>query len=171
MISTQPARDNYADSQFAGMLQLRNVGVQIPDDRIIERSNLENKFELAKEIRQMTGRGPQTPEQIQAAQMQEQIAIQTAIAELHKLEATAVELQTRAEMNRAKAEAVGPEMQAKYDELEVNMQAKREEIRLRQQLQLMTSMNKLDVAHTSNKGKMNQMVLEHKLGDKNINGG
>ena len=61
VISTAPARDSFDEVQFAEALNLRQAGVAIPDDAIIEYSHLTKKGELAKRIRMMTGI-EQTPE-------------------------------------------------------------------------------------------------------------
>ena len=55
VISTAPARDSFDEVQFAEALNLRQVGVGIPDDAIIEYSHLARKQELAKRIRVLTG--------------------------------------------------------------------------------------------------------------------
>ena len=80
VIATAPARDSFDEVQFAEALNLRQVGVAIPDDAIIEYSHLAKKGELAKRIRMMTG-VEQTPEQQQMmAAVQQQMAMQNPAA-------------------------------------------------------------------------------------------
>ena len=55
VVSTAPARDSFDEVQFAEALNLRQVGVAIPDDAIIEYSHLAKKGELAKRIRTTPG--------------------------------------------------------------------------------------------------------------------
>ena len=72
IISTAPARDSFDEVQFAEALNLRQVGVSIPDDAIIEYSHLARKGELAKRIRMLTG-VEQSPEQQEMAAAQQQL--------------------------------------------------------------------------------------------------
>ena len=83
VVSSMPARDTFDESQFAEALQLRQVGIAIPDDAIIEYSHLQRKGELAKRIRMLTG-VEQSPEQQEAAQMQQQIQMEQVKLELQK---------------------------------------------------------------------------------------
>lgn len=86
IVGSAPARDNFNDMQFGQALSLRQAGVMIPDDMIVEYSHLHRKGELSKLIRQMQGR-ELTPEQQQIQEMQKQMALQNMQLELAKLEA------------------------------------------------------------------------------------
>ena len=77
VVSTAPARDSFDEVQFAEALNLRQVGVAIPDDAIIEYSHLAKKGELAKRIRTTTGI-EKTPEQMEAAMIVQQMQMQEA---------------------------------------------------------------------------------------------
>lgn len=170
IISNQPARDNFADSQFAELIMLRNAGVAIPDDRVIERSNLEDKFALAKEIREITGRGPLTEEQMMMQQMQQQMALQHLQLELMELEKQIGKLESETDLNKAKTAAELADINAQREALSVQAAKTREEISLRERLAVLTATNKLDATNMASRAKMNQMLLERKLGDKEISG-
>jgi len=71
--------------QFAQMLQLREVGVPIPDDVIIDAATLQNKSKIIESIQKIQ------EQQAQAAQQQQEVAMQ--------------EMQARAELSRARATA------------------------------------------------------------------
>ena len=71
--------------QFAQMLQLREVGVPIPDDVIVEAATLQNKSKIVESIQNIQ------QQQQQAAQQQQAVAMQ--------------ELEARAELSRARAAA------------------------------------------------------------------
>lgn len=104
--------------QFAQMLQLREVGVPIPDDVIIEAATLQNKSKIIESIQNIQ------QQQAQMQQQQQQVAMQEmqARAELSRARATAdaglgMERLSRIQENQAlaverKAEAVKDENQA-----------------------------------------------------------
>ena len=69
VIGTMPARDNFDEAQFAEAIELRQVGVPIPDDMIVQYSHLAQKGEIAQRIRAMQGMTPPTPEEQQAAHL------------------------------------------------------------------------------------------------------
>ena len=52
VISTMPARDSFDEVQFAEALALRQAGVAVPDDAIVQYSHLAKKSELAARLRQ-----------------------------------------------------------------------------------------------------------------------
>ena len=140
VIGTMPTRDNFEEIQFAEALQLREVGVPIPDDIIVDYSHLGRKGEIAQRIRQMQGTEPPTEEQAKIQQFQAEMAIRQAQLEIAKLEAEVTRTQSEAALNTAKAQdktQVDP--QIKIAELQVKLQSKREELALRQQLSQMTN--------------------------------
>lgn len=102
IITNQPARDTFDESQFAEALNLRNVGVMVPDDAIIEYSHLSRKSELAERVRKMTGQGTPTEEdqalQQQMAEMQQRMQQ----LELAELESKIAHTQAQAALANAK---------------------------------------------------------------------
>jgi hypothetical protein len=139
VVSTAPARDSFDEVQFAEALNLRQVGVAIPDDAIIEYSHLARKGELAKRIRMITG-VEQSPEQQEIGAMQQQMAMQQLQLEIAKLEAEVKKIQSEAAVNIAKVQdvsEVGPEM--RMQELQAKLQMKMEELELRRELSSMTN--------------------------------
>ena len=148
VVATAPARDSFDEVQFAEALNLRQVGVAIPDDAIIEYSHLARKGELAKRIRMMTG-VEQSPEQQQVAAMQQQMAMQQLQLEIAKLEAEVKKLQSEAAVNIAKVQdvsEVGPDM--RMQELQTKLQIKMEELDLRRELSSMTNQVRTDQQQT-----------------------
>ena len=91
--------------QFAQLLQLREVGVQIPDDVLVEACTLQEKKKLVEAIQQQQ----QAAQQMQQQQMQAQMQEQQARTELAQARAVAdqglgMERVSRIEENRALAE-------------------------------------------------------------------
>ena len=148
VVATAPARDSFDEVQFAEALNLRQAGVAIPDDAIIEYSHLARKGELAKRIRMMTG-VEQSPEQMEVVAMQQQMAMQTLQLEIAKLEAEVKKLQSEAAVNIAKVQDVseiGPDM--RMQELQTKLQMKMEELGLRRELSSMTNQVRTDQQKT-----------------------
>lgn len=137
VISTQPARDNFDESQFAEAISLREVGVMIPDDAVIEYSHLSRKAELAERVRQMTGQGELTEEQQQMQQMQMQIEMQRVQLELANLEGDLQKKQSEVQLNRAKAQDYQTDegsLELEILKLQSDIQMKREDLQNKLQL-------------------------------------
>ena len=139
IVATAPARDSFDEVQFAEALNLRQVGVAIPDDAIIEYSHLARKGELAKRIRMMTG-VEQSPEQMEFAAMQQDMAMQQLQLEIAKLDAEVKKIQSEAAVNIAKVQDVADiEPQIRMQELQAKIEMKMKELELRRELYSMTN--------------------------------
>jgi hypothetical protein len=137
VISTQPARDNFEESQFSEALQLRQAGVMIPDYRVIEYSHLAQKKDIAEEVKQLAGLGAPTEEELAMQQQQQEMQIRMAQLELDNLEADLQTKQSQAMLAMAKAEEMGEDgspHKLALEELSAKVQMKREELRVRLQL-------------------------------------
>ncbi|MCK4784202.1 MAG: hypothetical protein KAV87_10660, partial [Desulfobacteraceae bacterium] len=111
IVSSTPARDSYMDSQFAEALSLRDVGVDIPDDVVIEVSNIQNKKEIADRVRQMQGMAEPTEQELQLAQFQQEIMMQQMQLGVAELEGKVIKLQSEAALAEAKAQETGDRME------------------------------------------------------------
>ena len=138
VVATAPARDSFDEVQFAEALNLRQVGVAIPDDAIIEYSHLAKKGELAKRIRMMTGI-EKTPEQMEAAMMVQQMQMQEAQLELAKLEAEVQRTSSEAAVNVAKAQSTSAEPDIQIAQLQGKIEMKMQELQLRRELADLTN--------------------------------
>ena len=135
IVSSSPARDSFDETQFAEALSLRQAGVAIPDDAIVQYSHLMRKEELAKRIRMLTGQEPPSPEQAQVLQQQQMLAMQNLQLETMKLQAEVEKLQTEAAINVAKVQndaEVTP--QIRMAELQAKIQMNQEQLALRREL-------------------------------------
>ena len=140
VISSSPARDNFDEMQFAEALQLRQVGVPIPNDVVVDFSHLARKGEIAQRIRAMEGTNPPSEQEAQMMQFQMEAQIRTIQLEIAKLEAEATKIQSEAALNTAKVQEitdVDPQLQ--MAEIESKLQMKREELELRERLAGLTN--------------------------------
>ena len=150
IISTAPARDSFDEVQFAEAISLRQAGVVIPDDAIIEYSHLAKKGELAKRIRVMTGQEPPTPEQAEAQAAQQQIQMQQLQLEIAKLEAEVKKLQSEAALNIAKVQDTSEvDPQIRMAELQAKIQMNEEQLQLRRELSSETNQIRESQSQTS----------------------
>ena len=139
VIGTMPTRDNYDEVQFAEAISLRQVGVPIPDDLIVDYSHLAKKGEVAQRIRQMQGMEPMTEEEAQIAAFQAEAQIQKIQLEIAKMEAEVANLQAQATLHSAKAQETMADPQLKAAEIEAQMAMKQQELALRRQLSELTN--------------------------------
>jgi hypothetical protein len=154
VVGTAPARDNFDEMQFAEAIELRGVGVPIPNDMIVEYSHLSRKADIAERIRQMEGTAPPSEQQIQLQQFQMESQIRSTQLEIAKLEAEVTNLQTSAELNMAKAQNEQNNPQLKVAELQSKIQTKREELGLREKLSELTNQMRKDQSDTAAAAKM-----------------
>ena len=154
VVSSAPARDNFDEMQFAEAISLRQVGVPIPDDMIVEYSHLSRKADVADRIRRMQGTAPPTPEQMQLQQFQMESQIRSTQLEIAKLEAEVANLQTMAAVNVAKVDQIENEPQLKVAELQSKLQTKREELDLRERLSALTNDMRKEQSDTAAASKM-----------------
>lgn len=139
VVATAPARDSFDEVQFAEALNLRQVGVAIPDDAIIEYSHLAKKGELAKRIRMITG-VEQSPEQQEAAQMAQQLQMQQVQLELEKMQAEVQKLNSEAAVNISKVQdTTDVQPQLRMAELQTKIEIKMQELQLRRELADLTN--------------------------------
>ena len=90
--------------QYAQLLEMRNAGVNISDDILIDAANIQNKSKVVKQMQEQQ----QAQQQAQQQQMQQQMELQAAQAELAKARAAAdrglgIERVSRVQENEAMA--------------------------------------------------------------------
>lgn len=150
VISSLPARDNFRDSQFAEALNLRNVGVEIPDYRVIQYSNLAHKDEIAMEVKNLSGLGEQTEEQQQKAAEEEALIKRDMEAEVATKEAQAEERLSYAELNDAKIDNLIRDDERELRRLQFEDAKDKRGARTRTDIATLGAVNKLDNTALSN---------------------
>jgi len=99
-ITSTPDRATLEDSQFEQARALRELGVQIPDDVLIENSRLQRRSEIVKQM--------QADKESPEAKKQAELQLRAQEANVSKLEGEAKEKHTKSALDeaRAKKEAV-----------------------------------------------------------------
>ena len=168
VIGTAPSRDTFEETQFAEAIELRKVGVPIPDDLIVEYSHLARKGEIAERIRIMQGMNPPSQEELAFQQFQQESAIRSTQLEVAKLEAEVSRLQSEAALNVAKTQTqTNIEPQMKVAELQSKLQMKREELGLRERLSGMTNEVRREQSETTAAAKIATAAMKPTGGNSN----
>lgn len=123
LVSTRPPRETFDEDQFQEAVRLRGeLGVRIPDTKLIELSHLEDKEELIQALGGDSGQREEEERQRQA-----QIEMQKAQAEMQQKQADAQLAQARAQKVIAETRGEVPN-----DEQAANEVAKQKELELKQ---------------------------------------
>lgn len=142
VVGSAPSRDSFDEVQFAEALNLRKIGVAIPDDVIVMHSHLADKGKLAKRLRIQNG-VEMTPEMQEQQQVQQQLALAMAQRELGELDAKIDQLESQAELNRAKAaDLTQIQPVINLQKLKDERERRQEEIALRERLADLSNTNK-----------------------------
>lgn len=106
-VDSTPNYSTFESSQFNQMMDMRQVGIIIPDDEVIKRSNLSNRNEIAERVRlQLGGATEESSEQLKAVN---QLELQTMIAKIKETLARAEKLESEASRAAAGAAATSVE--------------------------------------------------------------
>lgn len=104
ILSTVPAREDYEQTQLQEALEMRQAGVTIPDDVLIEHSHLNRKAEIAKRVRDMHGGGEPSEQELQQRQRMAELEMQAKEAETQENVASAQLKEANAALAAARAQ-------------------------------------------------------------------
>ena len=108
VITTTPQKDTVAESEFEQALAMRELGISIPDQILIENSNLRSKQKLLRQMKEQA----QSPEaQKEAALMTKakELAVEQQEADIDETHADILLKTANAERNKAEAAVAGVE--------------------------------------------------------------
>jgi hypothetical protein len=103
IITEAPDRDVIEDAQFEHAKELREMGIQIPDDVLIENSRLKRRSEIVKQMKE-AAESPQ-------AQQEQQLKMRNMEATVSKVEGEAKEKHTKSALDTARAQKESIEAQ------------------------------------------------------------
>ena len=167
VIGTSPSRDTFEETQFAESIELRKVGVPIPNDLIVEYSHLARKGEIAERIRQAEGMNPPSEAELQMQQFQQESAIRATQLEIAKLEAEVQRLNSESQLNMAKTQSTSADPQIRVADLQSKLQMKKEELDLRERLSGMTNKVRSEQTQTSAAAKIATAAMKPTGGNSN----
>lgn len=169
-VAHRPRQDVQDDAEFAELLQMKQIGVMIPDHQLVARSHLGNAEEMAKEMRIMAG-FEKTPEQIAADAKQQQIMeldIQLSLAmkqqEIAKVQAETMALMAKAGVDQAKAQDIAFGQNARFAaQLEADDTSDRRQFALRDLLSRRSTDTNVTTTILRNSAAEKQMILDAML--------
>tara|TARA_R110002126_G_C10251464_1_gene482099 strand:- start:7 stop:726 length:720 start_codon:yes stop_codon:yes gene_type:complete len=167
VIGSSPSRDTFEETQFAESIELRKVGVPIPNDLIVEYSHLARKGEIAERIRQAEGMNPPSEAELQMQQFQQESAIRATQLEIAKLEAEVQRLNSESQLNMAKTQSASADPQIRVADLQSKLQMKKEELDLRERLSGMTNEVRREQTQTSAAAKIATAAMKPTGGNSN----
>ena len=159
-IVQQAAKQTLEDLQFQQAVALRKeLGVAIPDEFIIENSNLLNKTAILAKMKENA--------QSEAAQLQEQMKITAQKLELADLKAEASKTEADATLKRSKAASELAKMQAEMDGAPGELEKAQQEMQLEaqkheQEMQMMREKHEQEMQIEREKAQM-KMETERML--------
>ena len=131
VITTVPARETFEQSQFQEALEMRQAGIAIPDDVLIEHSHLNRKSEIAKRLKELNGGGERSEQELQMQQQLAQLELAEKQAEVKKTEADTQLKQANAALSAARAQTELTEsQQGQGNEQAMQMVLEREKLAL-----------------------------------------
>ncbi len=130
VVTTVPPRDTYQQQQFAEILQMRQLGIGIPDAFIVEASTLSRKNDIVKQLR--GGDSSEAQQQLLALQQEiTQLEMQSKKADILKKTADARLAEARAQSEIAEAggdTGFDSELLIKREEMVRTLELKQQEI-------------------------------------------
>lgn len=159
IITSTPDRATLEDSQFEQARMLKELGIAIPDDVLIENSRLQRRGEIVKQMNAVN----ETPE----AQQKAELEMRAAEANVSKLEGEAKEKHVNAALNAARAQKEGVEAQnlaqggdsAETMRVQQEMQLERERFEMERQERA----EKLQFEREKAQLSLEQMRAEHAM--------
>jgi hypothetical protein len=122
VVSTIPRRDTYEEALFDQLIQMREIGVQIPDFVLVEASQLPEKREIVELIKEITGMAAPTPQEIERQQALQALELRLLEAEVQEKESQAIERQANAQKLQAQAQEAAQNPEVK--KLEIGTKAR-----------------------------------------------
>ena len=162
VVTTRPKQDTIDDYEFTEALQMREIGVQIPDWVLVEKSHMADSKEIADQMKRAAGL-MMSPEEQQIAQMKQQIAMADMQLSLQEKQAKIAEYTSKAQLNQANAQDV---VQGQNQRFMMEMMAKDKESMegndLRRELAEMSNDAKLVTSNADNRTK--QALQQEQIG-------
>lgn len=166
VVTSTPVRETLEDSQFQQALSLKELGIPIPDETLVENSRLMHKSDIVNRMREAA----QSPQ----AQMQQQMQQKAAELEVAKLRSESAKLEADAQLKQAQTEAQGDnggelvkiqaEMQMEREKHQLEMQKMQMELQFKErELELKAREHELKLQMAQEQGalKMQQAAQQH----------
>lgn len=156
VVSSTPARETLEDSQFEQAQSLRELGIQIPDEVLIENSRLNKRSEIVRQMREA--------KESSEAQYEQQVKKMGAELELAKVKAEAARIEADAELKTAKAQMEQLKMQQEAQGDPAEMQkAQMEMARTQQEIQAKQQLTEMELEYKRAELELKMQELQMKI--------
>jgi hypothetical protein len=140
-ITDVPLNDTFEESQFDEALRMKELGVPIPDDVLIEASKLSRKHEIAQRVREANGEGETDPAQEKLTELEiklKEAEVKTKLATAKKQEADAANAIAQAQATLAEAQGGqddgGAALQAEQAKNQLEIQKMQQELQHKERM-------------------------------------
>lgn len=157
VVSSQPSRETFDDIQFAEALQMKEIGMAIPDDVIIRHSHLRDRQRIADRVQQLIGQAAPTPEEQQVAEMQAQMQMQAAMLQIEQLKAELDKTVAEARLSQAQAQNAAQEPAMRGNEMAIQYQTHIDKLKSDLGKHISNLQNKIDLAGVHAGAKSSQL--------------
>lgn len=106
VITTTPQKDTVAESEFEQALAMRELGIAIPDQMLIENSNLRSKQKLLRQMAEQN-KSPEAQKQAELAQRAQELSVEQLEADVSETHADIALKSANAQRNIAEAKVAG----------------------------------------------------------------
>jgi hypothetical protein len=132
IVSSTPHRETLEDSQFEQAINLRELGIQIPDDVLIENSRLNRRADIIKKM-QDAQQAPEAQYQAQLQRMQAELELANLKAASARIEADAGLKQAKTQMEMVKAQKQSQADPADTQRMQMEIQKAQQELQIRRE--------------------------------------
>lgn len=159
-ITSVPRRDTYDEVLFEQLVQLREIGVQLPDHILIENSQLPDRKEVAEQVKQIQGLAAPTQEEVERAQIVDELQMRLLQAEVMEKEAQAMERQANAEKYSAEAAAKVAEPENKQLEIGTKARVEMEKTQMQERSNYADLQARIELMRMKNGGQERVATLQ-----------
>lgn len=161
VVTSTPVRETLEDSQFQQALSLRELGIPIPDETLLENSRLLHKSEIIQKMRE-TAQSPEAQAEQQLRKMGAELEVANLKAEAAKTEADAMLKQAKADKENVSASKTLIDDGGNGAELE-KMQLEMQMERDKHELEMAKMTAELEFKRQEYELKLQQMEQENKI--------
>lgn len=165
VVSSVPARDDFESTQFQEAVEMRQMGIAVPDDVLVEYSHLDRKKEIADRIREAQGGGEANEAQQQMAQLemqmkQAEMADRQADTKKKSADAALTMVKARSEAEKAQSGEAASDAQLKREEATATLQLRKYEIDQDMQLRREQADREYELKRDELKQKQRNQLME-----------
>lgn len=132
IVSSTPHRETLEDSQFEQAISLRELGIQLPDEILIENSRLNKRSDIIKQMRE-AAQSPEQQYQAELQKMQAELELANLRADAARVEADTELKQAKAQMEQIRSQKEAQGDPAEVQRLQMEQQRNRQQLLMKQQ--------------------------------------